>query len=364
VGVETEAARRPAMQYARTVVGCRMSRPRRCPAGLIAVAVLLAATPPVVAQDSAVILTYQRFGEAPGPLTTTIAELEAHIEHLTEGGYAVLPLSQVVAALAGAMPLPERSVAITIEGTHMSVHRDAWPRFKAAGLPIALLITTGMVDRGEGRSMTWGQVREMASSGVVIGTHGAFYRTQLGRPRRAVVADSARARARMVDELGAPPELFAYPYGLYDAELRAVVAELGFGAALAQQSGAAHRGSDLFALPRFSVFGRFAAADRFRLVVDTLPLPVRELVPAEPAVTANPPPVGFTLADGLGPVERLACYASGLGAVPFDRLGASRIELRLGVPLEPGRSRINCTMPGPEGRWRWLGLQLLIPDGP
>lgn len=352
------------MQYARTVVGCQTSgRRRRRPAVLVAAALaLLSPTPPAAAQDSAVILTYQRFGEAPGPLTTTIGELEAHIEHLTGNGYAVLPLSRVVAALAGAVPLPERSVAITIEGTHESVYREAWPRFKAAGLPFALVVTTAMVDRGAAGSMTWSQVREMTSAGVVIGTHGTFYRSLLGRPRGAVVADITRARGRIVDELGAPPELFAYPYGLYDTEVRAVVVELGFGAALAQQSGPAHQGSDLFALPRFSVFGRFAAPDRFRLVVDTLPLPVRELVPAEPLVTANPPPVGFTLADGIGPTDRLACYASGLGAVAFDRLGVSRIEVRLGAPLAPGRARINCTLPGPEGRWRWLGLQLLIPD--
>jgi hypothetical protein len=23
--------------------------------------------------------------------------------------------------------------------------------------------------------------------------------------------------------------------------------------------------------------------------------------------------------------------------------------------------RINCTLPGPEGRWRWLGLSFLVP---
>ena len=26
------------------------------------------------------------------------------------------------------------------------------------------------------------------------------------------------------------------------------------------------------------------------------------------------------------------------------------------------RARINCTMPGPDGRWRWYGRQFLLPN--
>lgn len=338
----------------------KQDRARRLGVALVVGAWILAGAP-AWAQDSAVILAYQRFAEAPGRLTTTIDQLDAHIARLTQGGYRVLPLSQVVAALAGGLPLPERAVAITIEGGHESVHRLAWPRFKAAGLPITVLVTSAAVDRGQRASMTWDQLREMVSSGVGVGTHGAFYRRQIGRPAAAVVADLVRARARIADELGAGPQVFSYPYGEHDATLRALVAEHGFTAALAQQSGVAHGGSDLFALPRFSVFGSFAEPARFSLVIEALPLPVRDLVPAEPLITTNPPPIGFTVESGIEPLDRLACFAGGIGAIALDRLGERRFELRLKAPLAPGRARINCTMPARDGRWRWLGLHLSVP---
>jgi peptidoglycan/xylan/chitin deacetylase (PgdA/CDA1 family) len=344
-------------------VGCSGSA-RRSARRTLCCALAVAATVTAAdagAQDSAVILTYQRFAAEPGRLATTLDELDAHLAHLETGGYSVLPLGRLVAALAGGEPLPERTVAITIEGAHDSVHRLGWPRFRKAGVPVTVLVTTGMVDAGEAGRMSWGELRELASAGAAIGTHGAFYRSQVGRAHAAVAADVTRARGRIIDELGAPPELFAYPYGLHDADVRAAVAEAGFIAALGQQSGAAHRGSNLYALPRFSVFGRFAALDRFQVVAEVLPLRVQELVPSEPVVEANPPDIGFTLAEGQEADGRLSCYASGLGMVPLIRLGARRIELSLGGPLPAGRDRVNCTLPGPEGRWRWLGLQLLVP---
>ncbi len=321
---------------------------------------LLHAILPAAADDAAVILSYHRFAEEPGRLTTTLAELDAHIERLQAGGYRVLPLSQVVAALAGGLPLPQHTVAISIEGGHESVHRLAWPRFKAAGFPFAVMVTTDAIDRGT-NAAGWDSLREMASAGVEIGTHGAFYRSQVGRGAARVVSDLTLARRRISDELGAPPRLFSYPYGQYDEGVRDLVAEHSFVAALGQQSGPAHAGSDLYALPRFSVFGPFAEPTRFRLVLDVLPLPVSELVPALPVIAGNPPPIGFTVAEGIEPLDRLACFAGGLGQVALDRLGARRFELRLDAPLAAGRARINCTMPARDGAWRWLGLHLVVP---
>jgi hypothetical protein len=38
-----------------------------------------------------------------------------------------------------------------------------------------------------------------------------------------------------------------------------------------------------------------------------------------------------------------------------------RAEVRFPGPLPSGRARVNCTMPGPDGRWRWFGKQFLVP---
>jgi hypothetical protein len=42
---------------------------------------------------------------------------------------------------------------------------------------------------------------------------------------------------------------------------------------------------------------------------------------------------------------------------------ARRATVKFAQPFAPGRNRVNCTMPGPEGRWRWWGIQFYVPKG-
>ncbi len=121
------------------------------------------------------------------------------------------------------------------------------------------------------------------------------------------------------------------------------------------------RTSDRYALPRFALNEAYGEIARFRLVVNSLPLPVIGVIPSDPLVRPhnNPPFYGFTVVQGIGRLAALNCFA-GTSEITVERLGERRIEVRLARPLKPGRRRINCTMPGPEGRWRWLGMQFYM----
>lgn len=349
----------------------------RCPtawrgrglARALALAALLGAAPadPVIAappaDNGAVVIMYHRVGEADYPSTSVrIEQFEAHLAELSSGRYAVLPLPEIVAALAADRPLPERAVAITVDDAFASVYREAWPRLRAAGLPFTLFVATRPLDLGLPGYMTWDQLREMrAAGGVTVGHHGVSHSHMTEQPEADVRAEIAQAAARFQQELGERPTLFAYPYGEYGLALRNLVAESGFQAAFGQHSGAIARGGDRFALPRFPFNENYAGIDRFRLAVNSLPLPVADVTPADTLITArhNPPHFGFTVGEGIAGLGALNCFASGSEA-SLERLGERRIEVRMAGPFPSGRARINCTMPGPEGRWRWFGTQFYV----
>ena len=79
-------------------------------------------------------------------------------------------------------------------------------------------------------------------------------------------------------------------------------------------------------------------------------------------MTKNPPNFGFTLPARKSDADGIACYHSAFGRLNnLERLGESRIEIRFDKPFPEGRSRINCTAPGPNGRWRWYGMQYYVP---
>lgn len=318
---------------------------------------------PAAAADSAVIVQYHRFGEGEYPSTNvTLEQFEAQIAQLKAGGYAVLPVRHIIAALKSGTPLPDRTVGITIDDAYRSVYTEAWPRLNVASFPFTLFVTTNSIDRGSSDMMSWDQLRELATAGVTIANHGASHEPLWKLDPEAARADVAKGAARLDAELGITPKLFAYPYGEYDLRLEEIVREMGYDAAFGQQSGAIFPGADFFALPRFALNETYGDPDRFALVIDTLPLPVRDVTPADSVLRSNNPPAfGFTVDPSLEHIDRIACFASHLGRVNHETLGGNRIEVRFDRPFPPGRTRINCTLPGPDGRWRWFGVQYVVP---
>ena len=63
---------------------------------------------------------------------------------------------------------------------------------------------------------------------------------------------------------------------------------------------------------------------------------------------------------GAGRLVRLACFVSHDVGLSLDLLGR-RVEVRLTRPVPPGRSRLNCTLPTADGRFRWYGMAFLVP---
>ena len=334
---------------------------------LIAVAALLAppsGVPASYAGEGATVLIYHRFGERGLPSTNIrLEQFEAHLAEIATGAYNVLPLTDIVTAFEADTPLPERTLAITIDDAFLSVYTEAWPRLRDAGLPFALFVATGPIDNQTAGYMSWDHLREMVAGGVTIGQHTVSHLRMHELSRAENAAEIETARARFAAELGLTPQFFAYPFGEYRPAGRDLVEAAGFRAAFGQQSGVAHRGADRFTLPRFAMNETYGSVIRFRLVANALPLPVSEVIPLDPYLSRNPPEFGFTVDPSVGDLARLSCFASHETApARLERLGARRIEVRMGAPFPPGRGRVNCTLPAGEGRWRWFGTQFIIPE--
>jgi peptidoglycan/xylan/chitin deacetylase (PgdA/CDA1 family) len=315
------------------------------------------------ADTGAVVFAYGRFGEDSNPnLSIRIDQFEAQIAELTDGDYTVMPLPDIVDTLRRGAPLPDRTVALTIDDATLSVYRDAFPRLRAAELPFTLFVAADPIDRGADTHMTWDQVRGLQRAGVTIGMHTAGGLPMPGRSLVENAADLIRGAERLRAELGTAPALFAYPYGAFSLPIRDLIERQGFTAAFGQSSAVVHGRSDRFALSRFVMNEAYGSIERFRLAAGALPLPVIDLTPADPVLTENPPSLGFTVADGVGNLDRLACFVTGQGRTGVERLGSGRIEIRIADEFPPGRVRINCTLPAADGRWRWFGMQFFVPE--
>lgn len=310
-------------------------------------------------EDSAVIIMYHRFGEGKFPTTNiTLDQFDTHISELVKDEYNVVPLRTISEALKNKQKLPPRTVAITIDDGYLSIYKEAWPRLKKANLPFTLFISTESVDDNNESSMSWDQIRELEKDPLVeIGHHGHSHAHMLDLTIEDALADIQLADEIYQKELGYIPDLFAFPYGEFSEELIEALKTKNYQAGFAQYSSAINSDNNIMSLPRFAFNENYADLNRFKLIINSRALPVKDVLPRSPSLVNNPPAVGFTINEEIADIGNLSCFPSHMNdPANIQMLGDTRVEIRFDAPFPLGRQRINCTMPGPDGRWYWFGM--------
>jgi len=317
--------------------------------------------------DGASVIMYHRFGEADYPSTNTrLDQLEAHIAELKNGDYSILSVGEIITRLKSNQRFPSRSIAITIDDAYTSVYTEAWPRFKKAGIPFTLFVATNPVDLGLKRYLTWDQIREMAADPLVtVASQTASHLHMADSTDEQNMADLVASNARFRAELGYVPKLISYPFGEFSQRVINTVKKAGFVAAFGQHSGAFGAGylqnDDLYRLPRFAMNENYGTIERLITAAAALPIPLQDVIPQDTIVdpNGNPPYIGFTIAADLPRTDQMACFSNHQGKLKLERLGP-RVEVRMTQKLPQGRTRLNCTLPADDGRWRWFGMLFYV----
>ncbi len=335
----------------------------------VAAALLVLLPIQVLAAGSAVVLMYHRFGEARFPSTNIrVEQFEAQLKHLRDGGYTVVPLADVIAAINDGATLRERAVAITIDDAYRSVFGVAYPLFRADGIPFTVFVSTNAVDEGRPAYMTWEQMREMAAHGASFANHGASHTSVIERRENETDAerlvrvseDVEKGWQRLTEELDPLPGAFAYPYGEYDRPAADLLRDMGY-VSFGQHSGAVGPLSDNRALPRFPMAEPFGDMAQFRTKVASLPMPALAVEPWDPIVTTAKPSIDVTLGESDARFGELACFVSGQGSV---KVGWYEKERKFAVgpekPFARGRQRVNCTAPRNDGRYLWFSHPWIV----
>jgi len=315
------------------------------------------------ADDSAVVLMYHRFGEDRYPATNIrVEQFDVQLEVLKKEGYAVVPLSKLLAALTDGKSLPPKALVITIDDAYRSIYDTAYPRFRKYRFPFTVFVATDPIDDRLPAYMTWEQMQEMASGGASFANHGASHLSMLTKLKgeadddriTRVLADVEKGRKRLSEELNPLPDVFAYPYGEFDGRVAEQLRKMGY-ICFGQHSGAVGPGSDRRALPRFPVAEAFADMGEFRVKVRSLPMPVEAVTPWEPVVGSSRPEIEVTLGKTDARLPELACFVGGQGRVPVRWIEAGkRFAVAPQRPLGTGRQRVNCTAPRKDGRYLWF----------
>jgi peptidoglycan/xylan/chitin deacetylase (PgdA/CDA1 family) len=210
----------------------------------VAAALALAgAAPAAQAAGEVPILTYHRVGTTP--------RFAAQVAALERNGYEAVTLGRVWLAWHGEGSLPRRPVVLTFDDGYLSQYRTAARALRARGWPGVLNLQVGRL--GVAGGLTRAQVRRLLGDGWELDSHSLTHPdlTEVGPARlRRELAGSMEAIAR---EFGVTPTFFCFPYGHYDAAVKAAVRAAGYLGATSTRRRLAAPDADRFALPRISV---------------------------------------------------------------------------------------------------------------
>jgi poly-beta-1,6-N-acetyl-D-glucosamine N-deacetylase len=280
--------------------------------------IVLAFSLPGAHAQHAVITIYHHVSDStPRSTSLTVEELRVQLEYLRDNNFEVWPLDRTLEALRNRHPMPEKVVVLTFDDAYESIHSTAWPLLKEFGYPMSLFVSTQPVDDNQRGYMSWDQIRELASDGVIIANHMVHHPHMVdalpgeSNPQRLqrLQQELLQAEQRILEETGQSHKILAYPYGEYDPEVRQMIIEMGF-TALAQNSGAVGYYSDFGALPRYPLAGFYADIESAATKLNSLAFQVVDIEPASPMTDSTRPAVTLQLAGDFN-VNQLGCYAGG-----------------------------------------------------
>jgi len=162
---------------------------------------------------------------------TSPLQFAEHMAYLSRNGYRTIGLGEVQERLRDGQPC-ERCVAITFDDGFRDFYIHAYPILNEYGfmatmfLPTAFIGTTPQQFNGKS-CMTWSEVRELHTAGIVFGSHTVTHPRLRELPRMKIEDELRRSRETIEENLGTRIDSFAYPFAFPETDkgFRALLTE-------------------------------------------------------------------------------------------------------------------------------------------
>lgn len=228
-----------------------------------------------------VIVTFHRVNDwmAEDAITCSSARFMAFTRFFQEH-FRVVRLSEQITACRNQISMGG-TLSITFDDGYRDNFDVVAPILRGLGLPATFFVTTGFIgteyrppwDQHLSRQpgwMEWEHVRALRDQGFEIGAHTDRHIDLSTTGLDAIRTELADCRGKLQTALGAPPTLFAYPFGGQEhisPESLDLVREAGFECCLGAFGGVNPPVADPYQLNRISVGGWFATPQQLGLEI-------------------------------------------------------------------------------------------------
>ena len=200
-----------------------------------------------------------------GRWTLSPDRFDSHLGYLSQEGYRAITVAELAERRRhGALDPSARLVVLTFDDAYADFLDVAMPALQRYGMTATLFVPTAYVGghsgwmrtdgEGDRAVLSWQELGEVSRRGVEIGAHSHTHPELDTLPPRAQAEEARLPKLLLEKRLGVPVNSFAYPFGLYDREVREAVAAAGYTAACTMNSWADTSGDHPLEVPRVAVF--------------------------------------------------------------------------------------------------------------
>lgn len=315
---------------------------------------------------------YHRFGDSRYPSTNvSVNDFRAHLQFLVDNGYRVITLGQAVELLRQARKITPGTVVLTVDDAYSSFYEKGMPLLREFGFTATVFVNSQTA--GHPGYITWPQLHQLSREGIEIGSHSHSHAhfVNFNEPELSekFQADLESSQQLFRENLGEVPRLFSYPYGEHNAVMENILKENGFLAAAAQNSGVISEFSNLFALPRFPMAGRYAGIDRFQAKAAMKALALKPVANTGHLLGSDNPPQlqAYLLIPEEISTDNIQCFVAGTPECSwrYDRK-KKLLTMTALQPLHSRRTLYTLTAPSAteSGTWHWYSHLWIDPGQP
>lgn len=181
--------------------------------------------------------------------------LERQMRFLKKNKYNVIPLESLAKLIKEGRKIPPKTICITFDDGYKNNYINAFPILKKYNLPATMFIIVNEVGRPQQDRLSWEEIKEMQASGIItIGSHclgpEPLTNIQSHQQIKKEIFDSKRLLEEMLKKR---VNLFSYPEGRFNDEIRDLVIKAGYLGAVVTSPGKKFRNDDEFALKRLRI---------------------------------------------------------------------------------------------------------------
>jgi len=186
-------------------------------------------------------------------LAVTPSSFRRQMSFLKRHNYNIVKLTELAALIKEGKRIPPGTVAITFDDGYKDNFSQAFGILKELNIPATIFVIVNEVGRPD--RLSWQEIREMASSGLVsIGSHALGPEPLINIKSESELKRQIFYSKRILEEkLGKPVAVFSYAGGFFNDKIKNLVIEAGYKLAVTTNPGKRFPNNDIFALKRLRI---------------------------------------------------------------------------------------------------------------